>query len=1590
MSGRHALLIGVPQCDDDRFSEIGDVVRNDVDSMRRALEPSGYAVTTFGVDDGGPEPTRTRIRREIRTACSQAPRDGVLLLYFSGHGISVDGREHLVPSDADTTDPRSLVPVTPDDLADCRARLVVFFVDACRDDPARKEAPAPVGGSIPYPAGGSFVLVNGCEPGQRCHYTDTYSIFTQALSQVLDRRHPARALSEVIDEVTREIRRRAKRNEELQQSPGVPHPAMLRDAADVPICDGDELTGAWRRAADTTGLWAYCADEPSHFDGAREAVLSLVENCGRGCGEAFDVLRSRTGIDDPWFDQNYPIRVLERMTSLLGEPAQLRPAEAAVLIAAPFLREVVLAEGIRLAAGIAPTDFTRTYRQGARTDLEITHEMHQQIVRRADGLGRRGRTEERDALAMWLVHQWLTTRQSVWQSALARDCYRRGARLLGGAAMGMTAGETEKLMEALLRAVGARPADSVVMERLNADHLDGRWRALAGVLWLSGTIAADLRRMPAVIADHIGTRMELPLSTVKNAADRLTWTRRSDGALDLRMPCDHPAQHAAFDDMVARASRARDTIARLTIDARIDEALPLRFTARGLRPERRPDDAPAFEVPISRFHLAEDKVRELLMGRQLYDDPALAIRELYQNALDACRYRDVRLEGLRRSGKFPGTWTGCISFRQGFEGDREYIECEDNGVGMDIETLKQVFANAGERFVYRESFRAEQAAWQDLDPPLQLISNSQFGVGVFSYFMLADEITLVTRPVGTNGIVADAASRVDIASSGSMFQITTADELPAGGTRVRLYLTGDDEHMSVLTTMRKLLWISDFLVEVTDHDSTTEIWKPRELRYLDETAESLRYGEDLWWVSGDGGLAADGIRTNEEFFGLLVNLRDTRRPQFTVDRKKLRKWDRVWVREQISHSLPDLINWPGFTLSWLWQVAESNPEIAQQIFEYAVAERVSVPVGSAWGHGAEVVLNDMGCLPYDQELFKPENWLRYFARWFAAWRAGRWARLVGAHPNTQTTPQVITGDGLPIVEPIDGELLGNISHFHRDDAAQVDDILLATVHDRQPMNARMRRLRRYSSVGMNLSKMRDCPSLDITIDKRSHFPLVRAFAAWSRPGEPPHRVVAGWLVKTSAELDLPLGQVLARAAEFMPQDWSEPDIALGELSDRTCTNADAKLVSVDLDGFPPWIDSPLGPLHIVEASSALGRDVAQVLDLCDTFAPLGIEVESRESYPADLTPVEVEALHHVRTIGESLEPLQLVLIASKVRTTVGEVHVGLARLESRGLLKLPTLLEGNDYAPGIDDLEFIETTMMRRVTYQRTRIFTPEKPCVTLTQIIHARHSSQRRITQATKLIPFARSSSPVSWPELVDLAGDLWCSVTDAHTALLATFPATEMPTMIAESKDIYPHAELNMALLSHWLERHGPAAWAITPGGIVGGATTFGQSVGGFLGILEPYRKLGAPLPNLPPDLHAELNQIFPDEYDKDILKSFNEHDSDFYISEFDALTLTQISGRLGMQPSEIHRRLTQFVPIGVDLNYPTDHVPDEIVRWQDLLLLTRFFDGHEPAIAGRVTREHLRQAAEETEESESWIVDRLKLYAPLFELDLGDVVD
>ena len=130
-TNRKALVIGNSQ-----YSQ-QTPLRNpssDAAEIARSLEEVGFEVE-LALDL-----TRRELGRAITKFSSNAKEADISLFYFAGHGIEIDGRNYLVPTDALMDDPAALKYDVIDlqeaiDAAAGSSKLSLVMVDACRDNP---------------------------------------------------------------------------------------------------------------------------------------------------------------------------------------------------------------------------------------------------------------------------------------------------------------------------------------------------------------------------------------------------------------------------------------------------------------------------------------------------------------------------------------------------------------------------------------------------------------------------------------------------------------------------------------------------------------------------------------------------------------------------------------------------------------------------------------------------------------------------------------------------------------------------------------------------------------------------------------------------------------------------------------------------------------------------------------------------------------------------------------------------------------------------------------------------------------------------------------------------------------------------------------------------------------------------------------------------------------------------------------------------------------------------------------------------------------------------------------------------------------
>ncbi|MEV8392941.1 MULTISPECIES: molecular chaperone HtpG [unclassified Streptomyces] len=236
-------------------------------------------------------------------------------------------------------------------------------------------------------------------------------------------------------------------------------------------------------------------------------------------------------------------------------------------------------------------------------------------------------------------------------------------------------------------------------------------------------------------------------------------------------------------------------------------------------------------MPIETFEF-QVEARQLLqmMIHSIYSNKDVFLRELISNASDALD--KLRLESLRDNE----LREDVSDLHIGIEVDKEQrtLTVRDNGIGMSHDEVVQLIgtiANSGTAKFLKELKEAKDAAASE-----ELIG--QFGVGFYSSFMVADEVTLLTRRAGES-----RGTRWESSGEGT-YTVETVDDAPQG-TSVTLRLKPED--------------IEDQLFDYTS------AWKIREIvkRYSDFITWPIKMAKESTEAGTDAGTDGNGPREVE-------------------------------------------------------------------------------------------------------------------------------------------------------------------------------------------------------------------------------------------------------------------------------------------------------------------------------------------------------------------------------------------------------------------------------------------------------------------------------------------------------------------------------------------------------------------------------------------------------------------------------------------------------------------------------------------------------------------------------------------------------
>ena len=137
-----------------------------------------------------------------------------------------------------------------------------------------------------------------------------------------------------------------------------------------------------------------------------------------------------------------------------------------------------------------------------------------------------------------------------------------------------------------------------------------------------------------------------------------------------------------------------------------------------------------FKYSDLRLNLDYSSITELLMGKNIYGDRKLGLRELIQNSLDACKLMQEIQDKTCEDDAFAPQVTILISAQKG------YVKIKDTGIGMTIDVVKKHFLNVGKSYYKSHEFLYGNYKYKPI---------GQFGIGFLACFLLSDNVTVKTK-----------------------------------------------------------------------------------------------------------------------------------------------------------------------------------------------------------------------------------------------------------------------------------------------------------------------------------------------------------------------------------------------------------------------------------------------------------------------------------------------------------------------------------------------------------------------------------------------------------------------------------------------------------------------------------------------------------------------------------------------------------------------------------------------------------------------------------------------------------------------------
>ena len=291
----------------------------------------------------------------------------------------------------------------------------------------------------------------------------------------------------------------------------------------------------------------------------------------------------------------------------------------------------------------------------------------------------------------------------------------------------------------------------------------------------------------------------LSLDTLAQSYDQVVLEphRLFPGTIRVKITCRHAEVHRALKRYETRVQKRLGRLNRLVSPRFLYADCLFEITPEGYAP-----------LDL-KFTVDSSAALQLFTGNRLYDDRRAFLRELLQNAVDACRLRQLMEKDYQPA----------ITIR--FQDDIRIVSVADNGIGMDRQWIEKYFLQIGISF-----YQSSRIRRIDRDQGIGLSFISQFGIGFLSSFLVAEKIIIRTRKAGATGLM------ITIHDLKEYFDVRPLDGDHPVGTEVTLHLRPSRaqycrslEYIGYLKTNIRFLKVPVHLVD--ENGKTTSIGMER-------------------------------------------------------------------------------------------------------------------------------------------------------------------------------------------------------------------------------------------------------------------------------------------------------------------------------------------------------------------------------------------------------------------------------------------------------------------------------------------------------------------------------------------------------------------------------------------------------------------------------------------------------------------------------------------------------------------------------------------------------------------------------------------